>query len=954
MNIKTNSYLVALFLSVVFFWAIVLFTTNISGSSIFLFQDDSRYPKIFDLDSEDIEWIESTLDSLPLYEKCAQMIMAPVYRSYMDSSSPDYKSTLALVKDHKIGGLIMFQGELEQEIEFINKMQKSTGIPLLISADFEGGLGTRIDDALEFPHAMALGAATNSQNAYDMGKAIAVESKLMGVHQIFAPVADINNNELNPVINIRSFSESKYTVSEFVSSFVLGTKQANVIATVKHFPGHGNTEIDSHTELPTIRGGKDHLFEYELYPFINAIESGVQSIMVGHLQVPAYDLLPASLSKIIITDLLINTLGFDGLIITDAMNMEAINKYFTHEEYIMLAVNAGNDIILMPPEPVNAINIIYYAVLNGEITEERINYSVRKILAAKRWLKINEIDLQDVPSVINEIQNDAHIRLAKKIAQNSITLLKNDKNILPIDPVNYQNIACVTVTDGSGGKTAKYFNDIIKRRWGNVKSLLITNKTRKRGFGSALASLKKTDLILLPVFMEVEPQEGKEKIRKEQMKFIKEVINLRAPVVIISFKNPYLLNLISNTRTYLNTYSYSYSSQDASLKALCGEIDIKGKLPVSIPGTKYHIGMGKELNKSISTKLTYSLSDEIKFISVDNLIINSIREGKIPNARLSIGLNGQIIYQKTFGAVVSSSENKLSQRNQFNIGTLTEPVALSTAVMILVDEGLLSIYDYVYHYLPGFEVNDKKNITIKNLLLHNSGLGQNINSLNTNWSKEKLIDAVNKIELKYKTNETEVYSVLNNLILQLIVENISGETLGDFLQNNMFNPVGMSHTYLNEKLEGNGNDSLLIRDNFRYGSFLSSGNVIKKIMGGAAGFDGMISTVADLSIFAQLMIQKGYYNGEQFISASIINEFVKPNLPESYAGLGWQSYISAINISYDLSKTSYGYNSNNGSSLWIDPDKKMFIIFLTDSDIKNTKSLIVEIQSEIIKNINNK
>jgi beta-N-acetylhexosaminidase len=387
---------------------------------------------------------------------------------------------------------------------------------------------------------------------------------------------------------------------------------------------------------------------------------------------------------------------------------------------------------------------------------------------------------------------------------------------------------------------------------------------------------------------------------------------------------------------------------------LSGEIDIKGKLPVSIPGTKYHIGMGEELNKSISTKLTYSLSDNIKFNGVDNLIINSIREGKISNVRLSIGLNGQIIYQKTFGAVVSSSEDKLSQRNQFNIGTLTEPVALSTAVMLLIDDGFLSIDDRVYYYLPGFEVNNKKNITIRNLLLHNSGLGQNIDSLNTSWSREKLIDAINNIELKYKINETEVYSILNNLILQLIIENISGETLRDFLQNRLLNPVGMSYTYLNESQEDNGNDSLLIHKNFRYGSFLSSGNVIKKIMGGAAGFDGMISTVEDLSIFAQLMIQKGYYNGEQFISASIINEFVKPNLPESYAGLGWQTYISGINISNNLSKTSYGYNSNNGSSLWIDPDNKMFIIFLTDSDIKNTKSLIVEIQSEVMKNINNK
>ena len=268
---------------------------------------------------------------------------------------------------------------------------------------------------MNFRTVWLLGATLDSHLGYELGTAIAIESRLIGVHQIFAPVADINNNPLNPVINTRSFSESKFTVSEFVSSFILGTKHRRMIATVKHFPGHGNTEIDSHTDLPMISGDKQKLFENELYPFIQAVNSGVQSVMVGHLEVPAYDTLPATLSKTIITNLLINTLEFDGLVVTDAMNMNAINNYnsFSPEEIFVLAVKAGNDIILIPPQPNNAINAIYNAVTNGEISEERIEKSVRKILSAKRWLRIDRKLNLNTHSIIDSINNSTNKRLAE-------------------------------------------------------------------------------------------------------------------------------------------------------------------------------------------------------------------------------------------------------------------------------------------------------------------------------------------------------------------------------------------------------------------------------------------------------------------------------------------------------------------------------------------------------------
>ncbi len=945
MKLKYYSYrIIVLIISVLIFSS---YEKSInSQSSISL--NDREYPSVFPLSETDKEWIEKQISSLSLREKCAQMVIAPVYRSYMDRLSPDYDSTVALVKDYKIGGLIMFQGELEQEINFIREMQLLSDTPLLISADYERGLGSRIDDALEFPHSMALGATLDSHLGYELGAAIAIESRLIGVHQIFAPVADINNNPLNPVINTRSFSESKFTVSEFVSSFILGTKHSRMIATVKHFPGHGNTEIDSHTDLPMISGDKQKLFKNELYPFIQAVKKGVQSVMVGHLEVPAYDTLAATLSKTIITNLLINTLEFDGLVVTDAMNMNAINNYnsFSPEEIIVLAVKAGNDIILIPPQPSVAINAIYNAVANGEISEERIEKSVRKILSAKRWLRIDIKLNLNTRSIIDSINNSGNNRLAKKIAEQSITLIKNDAGVIPLDLSKYEKISCVTVTDGDGNETATFFQHLLSRRLGDINSLLITNKTKQRGFSSAISSLKNSDLILIPVFMEVKEQKGEEKLRKEQLRFIKKVLSLKAPVILISFKNPYLLSSFPITRTYLNTYSYTLPSQQACLKALLGETNITGRLPVSIPDTKYHIGYGIKLDSTLSTKLIYKV-DNNSFFSVDTLVINSIRDKKVFRADVIVGNNGNVIYQNSFGKIVSTTDS-LNKKGVFNLGSLTSSVALTSTVMLLIDDGELSLDDKVYFHLNDFIGNGKDNINIKNLLLHNSGIGQEVDSMDITWNKDDLLKALSNIKLKYKPGEQYLHSELNSLILQLIVEQITGKPISEFLNERLFKPLRMDNTFFLSTEKLNPDNNIMNNNRFKYGSYLSQTELLKKIMNGTIGFDGLYSTSDDLSKFAQMILQNGYYDGEQYISAATIKLFTTAQLPESYSGLGWSTYISQVNICNDFSDASFGYISENGSSIWIDPDKKLFIILLTDSKFENTPQL----QCEVIKTIN--
>ncbi|MCH8032890.1 MAG: serine hydrolase [Bacteroidetes bacterium] len=944
MKLKLYSYRIIVLLISVFIFSSYE-KSMISQSSIIL--SDEKYPSVFPLSETDKEWIEKQISGMGLREKCAQMIMAPVYRSYMDTLSPDYDSIVVLVKDYKIGGIIMFQGELEQEINFIREMQILSDVPLLIASDYERGLGSRIDDALEFPHSMALGASLDSKLGYELANAIAIESRLIGVHQNFAPVADINNNPLNPVINTRSFSESKFTVSEFVSSFILGTKHGQVIATVKHFPGHGNTEIDSHTDLPMISGDKQELFENELYPFIQAVNSGVQSVMVGHLEVPAYDTLPATLSKTIITNLLINTLRFDGLILTDAMNMNAINNYnsYSPEEIVVLAVKAGNDILLIPPQPSIAINAIYNAVINGDISEERIEKSVRKILSAKRWLRIDRKLNLNTNSIIDSINNSGNNRLAKMIAEQSITLIKNDAGVIPLDLSKYENISCITVTDGNGNETSTLFQHLFSRRLGDINSFLITNKTKRRGFNSAISSIKNSDLILMPVFMEVKEQNGKEKLRREQFRFIKKVLRLKAPVIMISFKNPYLLSSFPITRTYLNAYSYTLASQQACLKALLGESDITGRLPVSIPNTKYHIGYGIKLDNTIITKLTYRVNNS-SFFSVDTLIINSIKDKKVFKADVIVGKAGNVIYQNSFGKIASTTDS-LIKKGVFNLGTLTSSVALTSAVMLLIDDGKLSLDDNVYYYLNDFIGNGRDNIKIKNLLLHNSGIGKEIDSMNINWDKDDLLKAVSNIKLKYKTGEQLLYSELNSLILQLIVERIAGKPLNEFLNERLFEPLGMDNTFFLTTEKLNPDNNLMNNNRFQYGSYLSKVELLKKIMNGVTGFDGLYSSSDELSIFVQMILQNGYYDGEQYISAATIKLFTAPQLPESYSGLGWSTYISEVNICNDFSDSSFGYISDNGSSIWIDPNKKIFIILLTDSKFKNTPQL----QCEVIKTI---
>jgi beta-N-acetylhexosaminidase len=395
----------------------------------------SNPASIFELSEDDQAWVDSTLSAMPLYDKCTQIFMPMFAGKCLDQSSKEFKFAIELVQLHGIGGFVISTGDVEETASMINELQKNANIPLLVSGDFEHGIGMRMNASNTFPHNMAIGSTHNPDYAYQTGKATGVEALMLGVNFNFAPVADVNNNPKNPVINLRSFSEDKNLVTEFCKSYIKGSFDAGVISTAKHFPGHGNTNIDSHNELPIISGSKNYLMENELKPFIDLIADSVQAIMIGHLNVPAYESdekLPASLSFNIITKLLKEKLGFNGLIITDALDMKAVTNYNDAGETCVKAFNAGNDILLMPTSIRDGITAVYNAVKSGEIKLSRLNESVRKILSAKRWLKLDKQNFQkkDIPK---RIRLEEHYSLSKNIAENSVTIVKMNSELLPLD-----------------------------------------------------------------------------------------------------------------------------------------------------------------------------------------------------------------------------------------------------------------------------------------------------------------------------------------------------------------------------------------------------------------------------------------------------------------------------------------------------------------------------------------
>lgn len=541
--------------------------------------------------------VKVLMEKMTLREKIAQMIISHSEGTDGSENSSDFLRVKDLILKEKIGGVIFFKGTSKIQAEMTNRWQEISQIPLLISADYERGTGMRLTDGSIFPNNMALGATDNEKYSYEMGKIIAEECRILGVHQNYAPVMDINNNPKNPIINVRAYGDNTEIVTKMGTAFIKGMQEVGVIATAKHFPGHGDTDIDSHNDLPVLPFDMERMNNLELKPFQSSIDAGVKSVMIAHLSFPELEKnpkVPSSLSKSIINDLLIEKMGFKGLIVTDALNMSGITNNYSTEEIAVMCVEAGIDLILMPVGEVKAINAIEAAVKSGKISEERIDVSCEKILRTKNELGLFEKKVINIDLIDAGINSEKAKKLAREIADASMTLVKNNNDVIPLK--SNKDYLIISINNTTDKNPSTQFLDGLGTRMRGINSgyKMLEIESGKLEIENYINEAKDFETVVIPVFSRVLYKSGNIGIPDMQVELIKKLIDGGKKVAVISFGNPYLLKGFSDIDAYIAAYSDSPASVQAGIKALTGEIGISGKLPVTI-SDEFKTGFGIKL-----------------------------------------------------------------------------------------------------------------------------------------------------------------------------------------------------------------------------------------------------------------------------------------------------------------------------------------------------------------------
>ncbi len=539
------------------------------------------------------KWVEKTLKNLTLREKIGQMVIVGMSGEFANLSSEKFAALRRHIEENKLGGFIVSRGEANSIAAQTNELQKISKIPLFFAADYERGLRMQLRTGTPFTTNMGLGASGDVSAAYRQGKIIAEEMRAIGVNWLFAPVADINNNPDNPVINIRSFGANPAKVGEFANALAKGVRDGGALATLKHFPGHGDTATDSHIGLAKISANKSQLEAVELVPFRAAIGGGVDSVMTAHLAVPnvAGDDVPSTLNRKITNDILRNELGFKGIITTDSMEMGAIKKNYSDEKSAVMAVKAGADVVLLPNDAKKAIDTIEAAVKSGEITEARIDESVRRLLSAKYRLGLAQNRFVDLAKVNQTVEKPENVREANATAEKSITLLRNQNQIFPMNAEKANKTLFVVVAADDDAVEGVALMPEIQRRAPRAKIVRLDPRTTKEEYEKVLQDAANFDSIVLAPFVKRAALKGTVALPENQTNFVKKIIALKKPVAVVAFGSPYLIRQFPEVQNYVVTYAIEEVAQNAAIKTIFGEVPFSGKLPVSVPGI-FEIGNG--------------------------------------------------------------------------------------------------------------------------------------------------------------------------------------------------------------------------------------------------------------------------------------------------------------------------------------------------------------------------
>ncbi len=929
-------------------------------------QGDIKAPLFLQSESN---WADSVLSQMTLEEKIGQLFMVAAY----SNRDQDHETELSkLVEDYHIGGVIFFQGGPQREVKMYNALQKKAKYPLWVGMDAEWGLGMRLDSTIKFPRQLTLGAVQNDTLIYRMGMEIGRQCRRVGVHINFAPVVDVNNNPKNPVINSRSFGENKLWVTRKGDAYMKGLEAAGTMANAKHFPGHGDTETDSHHNLPVIKHDADRLANVELYPFRKLIDEGLSSVMVAHLSVPALDSAnnrASTLSPEIVTDLLKDQYGFQGLIFTDALNMKGVASFYEPGQVDLMAAQAGNDVLLFAEDVGKAVDLISKAIESKDYSEKRLDESVLKILRAKEWLGLDKDRFVEEHHIIEDINTPAALMLKKRLSEAAMTLIKNEDSVLPIHLTDSTKVGVITI--GGGGKVfAKALNGYIPNDHFSLPANL--SSADKESWVKKLANF---DTVIVHISGTNNRPNKNFGLSKSAIS-LAEAIGSQSTTILVHMGNPYALENLSQPEAFkaiLIGYQDDPIMHRAAADALVGVNDVNGKLPVRI-GDLFpaQTGLKIEANQRLQTAADPVLKYYgDSFQKVDSIAELGLAKKAYPGAQVLVAQGGRVIYDKTFGYHTYEKKDPVKRTDVYDIASITKVVATTVSLMKLQDMGKFSLDEPMKTYFPEIEKSSPyANLTSRQMLAHVAGLKpwipfyietvddgvpdsilySDVNSdvYSVEVAKDLYIDNRYSDSLLTKILATPLnkkgeykYSDLGYYFMREIIKRQSGMRVDSFAYQFIYRPMGLQRIgYL--PLERIDADEIVpteydqyFRNQLLIGYTHDPGAAMQ---GGVGGHAGVFSNAYDIAAIMQMFLNNGTYGGVKILDPSTVAEYTKcqyceDELDENRRGAGFDKPVipdgpgpTCKCVSFD----SFGHSGFTGTIAWADPSEDIIYVFLSN------------------------
>ena len=917
--------------------------------------------RTIDFEAQNV-WVDSIMNTMSIDEKIGQLYMVQAY-SNLDQKHEDFITEM-LTKYH-VGNLVFMQGTPKKQAELTNRYQDTAKVPLLIGFDGEWGLDMRLKNTYRFPWNMTLGAIKNDALIKQFGKHLGQHAKRIGIHINFAPVIDINTNPANPIIGNRSFGESKENVTQKAIAFIQGMQGEGVLANGKHFPGHGDTATDSHHTLPLLNFDEARLDSIELYPYKKTFDVGLASVMTAHLNIPSLEAninVPTSLSKNVVTHLLQEKLGFQGLIITDGLNMKGAANYATPAQVDLAALQAGNDLLLIPQDVPASIAIIKKALETRTLTKERLDFSVRKILKAKYWAGLQNykpIELENIVEDLNRIEDEL---LHRELVKNSLTLLKNENNNVPIINIEKQKIAYVKL----GAAENNSFVDMLKK----YAKVTVVSDTNLDGL---IRKLKSYNYVIIGFHKSNLHPWKSYKMSNKELVWLQEIAKEKT-VVLDVFTSPYSLLKIksfTNIESVIVSYQNSKLSQEISAQLLFGAIAAKGKLPVSI-GTEFKEGSG--ITSTNLSRFQYTLPEAAGLSSKKLALINKIadtiiQEKMAPGFQVFVARNGKVVLEKSYGHHTYDKKIKVKNSDIYDLASLTKILASLPLIMKAEEEGKIRLTANLRDVLPSFSNSNKDTVTVKEILSHfgrlkswipfykdtqDSITGKNLGQF---YSKQESNDFKTKVAenlfinesykdsiLKYirdaNQNETSGYgySDLGYYIFKEVLEKKYNKPLDKLVDDTFYKSLGANRTSYLPLHKFNKSEIVPTEKDDYFRDQLLHGNVHDMgaaMLGGIGGHAGLFANANDVGKIMQMYLQKGFYGGKRYLKSETIGKFNQRYFSDEKVrrGLGFDKPQLDPEVKATcgcVSDESFGHSGFTGTYTWADPKSGLVYVFLSN------------------------